>query len=1532
MAAQADLETLRGLFQDLSSLSKSALPNLERLVVALEATIGDFRNLLDKPVKSNKSRREVQSGQIKIDDVEYEVNSEFQQDALQIADALNLDELQAAQLYLAAQQATPDSSAVMSAIIRFHERRAFLLECLRLIFSESFDSKDDTQALMQDCVAKILDIELGPKHASVFMLKCLNSLADIEHWLVLLGEQLQKAALVGTAQDTDIVEVIEYQRQSLERQHESLAIVVSFLFKGTFTSSNDLRELLGRLQKFNKIDVCLIHHFPAIIAAIAKYGSPEGQGSQDDANAIYKIITTTESSKWLLPKFHAAVILLWLSEYSGWSADAAPSAELEKAFKTALDDGALEFILALCARAHRMEEIQTPRSELVTLLLKDDDGIPSEPQSFSDTFFFILMDSVEMFTQSLISNLPDAIRHLKAEEDSQRLDQITALREGLSSATGRSLTEMRMYFESLLVIMAFAFDKREEAAQAVWAEPDGNMYGFLSFTSKRQTVPTASAFCELLCSLSQGEENALSTHLFLQEEDNTSAKYRRPCHMGWNQMLQEFTIYAAKASHQTTPAAQSVLHIRPRDPTEIDEPESPVMLTSYLRLISHICGQSYSIRAWLTEKEGGGIKLVATLLELASATIPGHLRAAIFLTLKTWQAKEMDNGYYQLWTWLEWWVSVNDVPSQPAARGAAAPSAVKTGEHTFQKILETFDQTNAFIELISALMILPPEWVGAYGQVSFPSELGSSSRQPGVEPYIDFVMGQAFAVTSATLPEAEARQLQYTCLNFAAICLESFNEGMTSEIHKDDHKDDLYYRNYIHSHPFARVMEWFFNEDVLKVLFSMSHQDIREVEKSSPNSILALSLGRALHVMNLVLNLQTTYMDVVRPYLKSLPDYRAVPVATSSLSCFEESVMDNLTLISDLCIYAGALHPPLTLVSLSLLENIATSRKLSQISATIHGWQLTNPLVEIITSRVEVDRLASTLSQQLRVDIREIESGPSASGYLIKSGLAHLLSSCLKMSPNKPNIAHALLGFTCSGSSLDAREGFASPTMSLLRSIVTIAQAYPVSFDGINIVSWMVRLKRLCFQVVKQLYSSKLTSTLVLPELRAIDVFTSLFLSQPPVNNATLWDDKSPSDLEFWQTDSALAFSELLAFRAILFNFAATDLRYTAQLLSPSFVKDLLNTALGTTAGSNNQTIQHASLFDLFDFAEINVDFDIPFTGYMSLSDFDPYLGVDEETELPSYDLQAVCDHIDALTSNAVASAVEVDEVAVGAERDRILLYCKAFNQSHVVRHNRYLAIRAWTELAATIVLVCDMDTVRRSVFMLHVLQAILPKLEAALAASAPEAIELAKLAETLMEKLGATNDAADVSGGNIIDERLNSLFQACIGGVPSVLENTELRSYLYGICARYLKRITNSGSSQCEEAHQVVQAAGPAVIATICDDAYTGEDGCRVSALIFLELLTALDRLRSSSLIIDSMTRQNHLAMFVDVVRTMPEEFRHAETSEVQALLVYYQTHLAFLFGLARTRIGAERLLEAGLFQAVRDSQLFIADPDIGI
>lgn len=57
------LEGLRGLHQDLLALSEARLTNVERLWIELESRVEEFRKLLDKPPKNEKSRQIVLGGE-----------------------------------------------------------------------------------------------------------------------------------------------------------------------------------------------------------------------------------------------------------------------------------------------------------------------------------------------------------------------------------------------------------------------------------------------------------------------------------------------------------------------------------------------------------------------------------------------------------------------------------------------------------------------------------------------------------------------------------------------------------------------------------------------------------------------------------------------------------------------------------------------------------------------------------------------------------------------------------------------------------------------------------------------------------------------------------------------------------------------------------------------------------------------------------------------------------------------------------------------------------------------------------------------------------------------------------------------------------------------------------------------------------------------------------------------------------------------------------------------------------------------------
>ncbi|KAL1966846.1 hypothetical protein VTN77DRAFT_3811 [Rasamsonia byssochlamydoides] len=1553
---------LRGLYQDLSTISETSIPNIERLCIELEAHLQDFRKLLDKAPKNNTSRQAVLSGKITIGGVEYAINADFQQGTLQLADALNLDELEAAALFMAAQDEAQqlDRTPLITAIMQFHERRHFLLECLRLIFLESFDvEREQIQELMQNTVAHILETKSGTfRNASLFARKCLSSMEDMEKWLSLLGEQVQKASIVGQAEDADIMEAIEYQRTSLGQQHESLGAILCYLFKGNFTTSEDLRLLLDRMRKLERFDMLLVHYIPAIIAALVQYGSPEGSGSQREARSLHSVITSSkDNNAWILGPFHAAVIVWWLAVYSGWYFDAGPTSPLQgvdlekeaeertKQFMSALDDGALEFTLAICAGVNSDEWRDPARSELVTLLLKESPAAMLESEPCSEFLKTLLMEHFDVFTESCIANMPDAVRMLKTEEDLQRLNQITALRDGLNSNPHRGIVEARTHLESFLVIMAFAFENRHDAAQEFWADHEGNLYGFLQWASKRQTVPRVSAFCEMLCSISEGEDNATAAHRFLLEEDkHMSVKFRRSTSMNWSQMFAELQLYASKVTEKPS-TSQTILHTRKSETADMNEPESPVMLTCYLRLMGHLSKQSGAIRDWMLHHPT--FNVVGTLLTLCSGSIPTHLRASAFGTLKALMTERSAAHGNEMWLSIDQWISGAAVNAPGLAKAPMLSNQPAWHErHAFQKIGESFDQTNAFVELIHSLVSPSSDLPDQQLALPFPESLGASYRMPGIEPYIDFILGHAFARKVPDVTESQGRLLAWNCLSFVATCLATFNENLVVIAHQPSANSDSSINSsslntYIRLHPFARVFEWLFNEDVIKTLFVASHQDVSEVAKASSESVLILSLVKSIEVMNLILDLQSTYLNIVRPLIRTQAAPSKTNVANSALASFEDSILNNLSLIPDLCLYCGTGHQQLTVVSMALLEKLSSSRKLNKTAASdLLTWRSPNKIVEVLTTEIDADSVARPLVSQMQPDPREIEYGPTSSGYLIREGLLGLLNSCLDMITDRPTVAHLLLGFSCVGNVLDVSpDSLFASGMSLLHAIINFMQIYPTEIDG-SITSWTVHAKRMAFEVLRHLWSSKLSSSFTLIELRMNRFLLTSFASQPVIRPNTLWDNLPTSTREFWLSDSATALAEFLLYRSHLFDYAVTEIRSAAKLGSRTLQTDILSTLLGSSSTETGETIINPTVFDLFDFADLDIlgDFSPPDLNILSGIDFELCAKPQADDSLVLYDLDAAQELIQLKRKELVESGQlrTQDEEQLQTEVEHTLAFLRVTNQKRQIRYNRYLAIRSWTELATAMIVSSDMEGGRRTTFILQAIQLILPKLEVTIVDNVPEAIELARLAETLISKLDPSTGADHSSrGGDVIDEKLYQLFQVSIRGISLAIGNVVLRESFYNICSHYLSRITSPGSTHKDlrrHSQQTVKTAGAPLVEAVCDDAYAGQETCRVSALLLLNLLAALDSRENSFFLADAISQSNYLSMFLDAIKALPSEFRNAQASDIPLLLSYYEALLSLLQQLCQTKVGATHVLNAGLFAAVRESQLFAADPDIGI
>lgn len=1461
---------------------------------------------------------------------------------IQVADELDLDELEAAKLYLQSQDTAVeiDRPASLASIFRFHGQRETLLHALRLAIQQSVDLDLDPEHhdIFVELAGFVTQGE-QPNSDWKFFRKCITTMGDIEEWLKRLQERLQSASIIGQSIMSYALEALEFERDSLIKQHESLGAILSHLAKDGRAQNHDYQFLLQKTATLDKIDNIALHYVPVLISLASAFGPMDSTTPLTEARGIDQTFAdTSNNSRWKLHDFRAAASAFWLAEYSSRYIDnlvddslrgvnlEAEAESRGKRLMDAIQNGALEFMLLLCSQVRAEEWHDPAKADLVGFLLASVDKSRINPLKASDYFQELLSQNLQMFVDAFISNMPDTIRKLKFEEDEQRRNMTIQAPQGAP--------EYGLHLERFLLIIAYAFQGFPDAAQSFWSDPDGNLYGFLQWASKRQSTPRAAAFCEMFRSIAEDQECADAAHKFLLEDaTTTSAKLRRGAPLSWVQVYNELSFYAPGQPDKPTDLSVPVV-----------EPESELMLECYLRLISHMCRTSENARMYILTHTG--VHLHEVLLELAAkGTVSARLRACVYSALAAMLTDKLTEAGNALWESVDGWL--HEIPiltNKPGIQKIQAPvNPVLHGKAHLERLAIGFDEPNAFTRLLQ-VMVSPPAEQNELGDVlPFPEQLGMAYRMPGIDEYIDFALDRVLAKKTLELVEPnQIWELRCTCLDFIVTCLSTFNEDLvifanSTSLPVDSAISTSTLAAYVRLHPFARVMEWLFNDGVAAALFAASHEDIEVVANTAPGSPRIVALCRSIQVIDLVLKLQSTYFDIVRPVIKLQSQGRERTIANPALASFEDVILNHVNIIVDLGLYCSTGHQDLTMLSLRLLQSLATARKLSISSGATHAG---SRVLAALQQDSDVDRVAAGFIAPLQLDPRELEMGElGPAGIAIKQAILDLLNSSLEISSNKPALAHCLLGFKCGERTLSIPpEGLFARGGSLFHAVAKLS-ADTISLGHSNTVPWLSSIRRTSCQILHKLVRSPLTERIILDDLRESGYADAVAITQQSIGPDTLWAGRPCADPEFLLSDSSPVFRDFLIQRTAFFEHAALEIRSTVQRNSPTLRQKIVSSLLGITTISSGEQIQNASIFEMFDFIDLEIALPFQMTESKFVGDIDFTIC---KTSNPNrgaiYDLMLVKELL-LLRESELRKGGKLADPAISqqcaAESDAVMLCLQSENQYAAVLTAQRSALNAWVQLVALMLAMGDFEPAPKTALVFQALQIVLPKLDKTLIEDSPVTLPLARLTYNLVRSADS-DAAAGTRDGNAANDRLTHAFRTALRGIASATGTDELRETCYQIIRHYLKTVVlpaGALSPMQRQSTKIIEHGGERLIDTICEDALSSQGTCRISALLAIEANIQLFHATKSSYMIRSLTRLNFISVVVDGIRSIAAEFQEQRPGQdLSTLLSYVHTGLAVLLRASQSTEGASTILESGLFSAIRDSQLFATDPDIGL
>ncbi|KAL0473293.1 nucleoporin Nup186/Nup192/Nup205 [Neurospora intermedia] len=1616
MAELRKFESLYALHTELQAVSQQRYEELQTVEQLLEQHADSFSKFLDKPPRNPTSRTALQSGRIKVQDEEYSVTQSFINDALKLADELDLDEIEAARVLLDADaegdQASFDRPLWVCGLLRFQNERSYLLDCMRLCIQIAND--EDIDPSVQEGFGQVVDERIfgipaqGSKPqagAQKFVPKCVAGLQAIRSTLQSIGEKVAAQNVLfqpNVSKRMDQQEPSEIMRLKLIEQHETLSLILCAAVEKKQAESKDFKEFIQLLRKVDKYDHLLVHLIPVLGAYIATFGSNVGGGDVEPARQLNEFICgRTAEDVWAIPSLGAAVRAWWIAEYSGWYHDDYAGYEARginldkedeertKQFMDALKDGAFDFLLAVAAdcHAHNQDWQDPTRWGMRQWLQRKTTPLASEALPFAPHFHSCLMTHLEVLIDAAISNIPDVLRKLRTEEDEQR--QLSQTHE------------QDLDLERFLMIIAYAYDGRPDAAMTFWEDTESNLAGFLNWASRRASTPLVSAFCEMLQALAANEECATAAHNFLLDETTHSGgKLKRSASLTWHQIFKELKFFMEKLQTKPLPAPSQLVrhHAKPSSDQAETEPESAMMLECYLRLIAKLGYESPVARNLLLLDTS--VELPETLIKLASAQIPGRLRACVFNAFRALMHRKTHQESEIMWDFIDLWLVGGWGPKADTQRTVAMlqPSPQAVMEAILDDISDGFEQPVAFIQLLISLIQPSIDDGELCDKLPFKETLGTSNRLSGVDVYVDYVFGLVLTKKAMDINDPmQLRILQLSCLEFALASLASFNEdlivlGNESNVNVDVAVPTSSLEAYVRLHPFARVMEWLFNEKVVNILVDIINRDTDVLGQSSHDSPVVLGVLRAVQVMIKVLELQDTYLDLVRPLIKKQSGQRSRSVASGAYSAFEDGIMNHLSLVEDLGRFTNLGNPDLTWASLKLLEKISTSPEI------ISAWEPDGRHAHRNKAIVQLERggagvsiaasLANTIAQTLD-PVLEAESPD----YQTKVFILDFLYKCLKANPDKPTIAHLLLGFRCeiNGLAIEPNGAF-DIQRSLFHSLLNAFIGLSVYQEELGMRGFLITLKRKILRIFQILWSSPLSSKLVMEELRATNFLFHTLLQEPQVQPHLRWDGVEAASPEFLVTDASHSYIEFLATRAMAFEYIAKELCSVSQKRIPTVKRQIFDALLnGQIRADDEEPINIANIFDFFDF--LNVDFvDIP------APEFDIYRDIDltpciEEDAMTGSQFNVHKVHELALLKRAERlnrdnpekkdsqALITQDELAAWDREQSLLLeYVIYRNRQKQFSAHRLKVLRAWTNILLVMFEANDFKGTPKIAFLLQALQAILPSLEAFSTLSPAEAFELARVAKVLLFKLDLsdnTDGATDKDVGNLISDKLFQLFQVCLTSIASWVGSADLRALYYSICYRYLTSVvdkttdhtgittSNALATARSRAIRAIQAYGDRLLNVICDDAYGSDSTCQTAAMILLGALVHLDHTTTASglqhtndldgsFVVTTLNRLNFIGVLVDSLKTILKDWSAVTTSPTSSVeqqqqlqppssqqltlttqssatdSQYILSKLSLLLALCRSKLGSKFVLQSNLFRALEVSGAFSTDPEL--
>ncbi|CAJ0632250.1 13929_t:CDS:10 [Entrophospora sp. SA101] len=1000
-------DRFRTLHKQLELVSSSTTDSsLKDLCHKLQENKNWLVNLLDFPAQNSASRQKLQKGTVIINKFEYKFPPDIITETISISDFLKVDELFAATLfYHGTKNCTKfGRSAPETAILLFLQERGYLLVCLSILIGNSYNDDIDLSARekLANFTNSVVDLISRYNKNVTFARKLMSYIDKLKVELTELEgrlEQLttQSQTLISKEQLEELnkgfilvnfnADATKDRIRQTSIQRRYLAYNLWLYTYNYLLNPIEVIELTKMLKLIEIKDIVFPYLLTSLLSATDT--TPEHIDSEIPAkqkhidlitnkNFINEFISVVNNpSDWknnatrAIIQIQLCVFILEaikkdLSLEQGLSIR---EEQLSEMFKSAIVNDAFQFI------THTLLSFQKTEMESATIEiapgilnvqktnLSDNDFhtasitqpgmVPKVSNYIPEDFQFYLRKQLEFFVISIIKKMMSNLQKIRRQEEdaikSQKPEQI------------------RHDIEAFLIMIAILYRDSPDEGLIFWTD----LKHIINWGASFQEKGMMRAYLEMLCSLSTGSSSSNYADEFLSHEGWCS----------WQTLisaLEEYNIGARKGEMQ------------------IREDEVHLII-SFLRIFKQIV--QHSINAHIKFIQSNVPK---TLLSLAIQHIPTELKAEIYNAISSFVNSEYEN-YDQiaikLWSMIEEQQIVPTVPkdlknSINAFYGYTMQMQeswdIKREINEIESPNKLFFQTLAFVKLINSLIYIPNYnfALNCGLPVHFttvPEKIGEGYRQPGIIPYISFILENIFfrAHSREYVFISQKWKILENSLNIIEKCLVSFD--LTGPLFRDDrqlttstksfqqtrmiiNKDEAVVFNkeaitYLKNHPGFDIMKRLLsNSRLVQVIFEILVECLDLIlEDEKRNHNLENCVLCCLKILWIAMEKQERFVEKVIPLAQeNFPGY------------LENSFLLKKDIIEKISLYILCENPEICFYVVKILSSLSRSALFNSKERFSFRSERVNRLMGVLDSSPESDRILAGFVMRLDINIEEI--------------------------------------------------------------------------------------------------------------------------------------------------------------------------------------------------------------------------------------------------------------------------------------------------------------------------------------------------------------------------------------------------------------------------------------------------------------------------------------------------------------------------------------------------------------------------------